>query len=67
MGIRATFPAQRRTRLQKELQMSRIPKRRKRPVYSQLRVIRKQENRRPPSFLRNFLDSRVSPLSFLSD
>ena len=33
--------------------------------YSQLRVIREQENRRPPRFLRNFLDSRVSPPKFL--
>ena len=34
-------------------------------IYSQLRVIRKQENGQPPRFLGNFLFFRVSPLSFL--
>jgi hypothetical protein len=33
--------------------------------YSQLRVIRKQENGQPPRFLRNLLDFRVSPPQFL--
>jgi len=33
--------------------------------YSQLRVIRKQENGQPPRFLRNFLYFRVSPPQFL--
>ena len=34
--------------------------------YSQLRVIRQQENGQPPRFLGNFLDFRVSPPQFLS-
>jgi len=34
-------------------------------VYSQLRVIRKKENGRPPRFLGNFLNSCVSPPGFL--
>jgi len=34
-------------------------------AYSQLRVIRKQENGQPPCFLGNFLDFRVSPPQFL--
>ena len=33
--------------------------------YSQLRVIRKQENGQPPRFLGNFLDFRVRPPQFL--
>jgi len=32
--------------------------------YSQLRVIRKQENRRPPHFLGSFLDSCARPPQF---
>jgi len=34
-------------------------------VYSQLRVIRKQENGEPPRFFGNFLDFPVSPPLFL--
>jgi hypothetical protein len=34
-------------------------------IYSQLRVMIKQENRQSPRFLGRFLDSRVSPPQFL--